>query len=546
MAERESYYLVLDLDPDENNWPIIQKRIEQKQLEWSKQRLLGPPDQKRRAAGYLENLENIRTVMGNAETRASESEEAKQQLQQQLKYLDEQIDLLATTATNGSYNDDDLKLIHRQFNQFFSETEIEKRIRHFGLKRNAKAGKKTKTRQKIDATVAKRIRANLDYLSLSSLYDFLDLKPHNTPKELCRRADKIYLKLKSNNKTNTEHTTQIDLTGQCKNIFANAEEKAKYDYTLATQVLDELKPKLELAGRNNHLSQKTIDLLINQAAARSILPEDARSYIEEYATKRKWSIESTVNTRSSQRKSWWPKAAMSALALMLAGLMTTYLLFFWQPTEHFIDSTNNTTSENLPPSKTSIAQSIEAQRFFEDSWPLVNQMLQNTVSGQDKEVEELKKKIRQISRPRRTIEARQSARRLNQNGLQNIKEGAYKVAVLTLGAAHRKDSADAEIANNLGYAFLMQNKLEDARSLLFYTLGLAPGRAKGWSDLGRVFARQENSVNAKACFINTLRYSKNVEVTRKDLHELLAEEQENSALKMAIEQALAEKRDLFQ
>ncbi len=291
MARRENYYLILDLDPGESDSSIIEKRIQQKQREWAKQRLSGPPNQKRRVAGYLEDLEDIKRVMSNPEARVAEAKEAKRQLQrarqQRLEHLNEQIALL---AQGGCYNDDDIELVHRQLNRTFSETEIEQRFQRAGLKRSTVA--KATARQSIDPTVAKAIRANLDHLSLGSLYDFLGLKPHNTPAELCRRADEIYTELKRVGKTDVDATTRSDLTGQCKRIFANAQEKAKYDYTLSIEVLEELKPNLEVAGRNRYLSLKMMGLLISQAVARGVLPEQARNYIEEYAAKRKWGIQS--------------------------------------------------------------------------------------------------------------------------------------------------------------------------------------------------------------------------------------------------------------
>nr|VFK28916.1 MAG: Double zinc ribbon [Candidatus Kentron sp. MB]VFK33399.1 MAG: Double zinc ribbon [Candidatus Kentron sp. MB]VFK76146.1 MAG: Double zinc ribbon [Candidatus Kentron sp. MB] len=293
MPGRDNYYRILGLDPAEQDWPVIEKRIQDKRREWSKQKSSGNPDQKRQSARYLDSLGDIERVLFDPATRVAEAKEAKRLLQQEqkagLKKLDEQIALF---ATEGRYTDDDIKLVYRQLSKAFGESEIEQRFKDAGLKKIATAETHTApSRQGLDSVIARQIRTNLNHLSLTSLYAFLDRKPHSTPEELRRRAGEIYAEIKRIGKTDVDSTARSDLTGQCKTVFANADEKAKYDYTLSLQVLEELKPNLEVAGRDKFLTTDEMDVLIGQATARRVLPEDARAYIEEYAAKRKWGIQ---------------------------------------------------------------------------------------------------------------------------------------------------------------------------------------------------------------------------------------------------------------
>ena len=130
----ENCYRALDLDPDVDDEDVIQRRITEKQRQWSKQKTSGPPDVRRSAAANLEALRYIKRVMGDAESRREEARAAKRLVQQerQEKYrlLDEQIELL---SINGTYTDRDLEQIKRSFKGVLTDAEISKRLRGTGL-----------------------------------------------------------------------------------------------------------------------------------------------------------------------------------------------------------------------------------------------------------------------------------------------------------------------------------------------------------------------------------------------------------------------------
>jgi len=80
MTERPNFYLLLDLDPKVDDWPTIEKRLKEKQREWSADRQ-GNPKKRRVAESSLERLKEIEVVLKNEETRRQEAKEAVLQLQ---------------------------------------------------------------------------------------------------------------------------------------------------------------------------------------------------------------------------------------------------------------------------------------------------------------------------------------------------------------------------------------------------------------------------------------------------------------------------------
>ena len=58
MSERPNFYLLLDLDPEIDDWPTIERRIKDKQREWSADRQ-GNPKKRRIAESSLARIKEI-------------------------------------------------------------------------------------------------------------------------------------------------------------------------------------------------------------------------------------------------------------------------------------------------------------------------------------------------------------------------------------------------------------------------------------------------------------------------------------------------------
>jgi tetratricopeptide (TPR) repeat protein len=299
-VERQNYYRILDLDPDVEDDQAIQTRIKDKQRQWSKQKTSGPPDSRRSAAANLEALRDINRVMSNPESRREEARAAKRLLQQErqekFKLLDEQIELL---SGNGSYTDRDLEQIKRGLNGALNDAEITKRLHAAGL--SSAETKSSEQRPRLDPTIAKNIRLNLETIGVADLYQLLDLPPQSSPTALVGRAEERYRELKRVGSTDNRSSARSELLGQCKRLFSDAERKAEYDLFMSEQVFDGLKQHLELAGVDRFLSVEAQDRLIALAVKRGARPDHAEAYIRDYAANRKWGMQRRGNAGSALR-----------------------------------------------------------------------------------------------------------------------------------------------------------------------------------------------------------------------------------------------------
>jgi hypothetical protein len=295
MSDRPNFYLLLDLDPKVDDWPTIEKRLKDKQREWSAQRS-GNPKQRRTAESNLARLKEIEAVLKNDETRRQEAKEAVRQLQkarqEQARELDGAIEVLKTGG--GRCTAEQLKSLEQRFSDAFTADEIKKRLQAAGVQLEGGPSPDRKARpakEKIDSVTAGNVRRNLDHLRLKSLYDFLELKPQSSTKALCDRADEIYRENQRLGRTDADASAGNELAGLCKSLFQNDREKEKYDNYLAVEAMESLRADLELAGGDRFLGRGEIDALVKRARHLGVSAEDARAYIEEYAHSRNWGLQ---------------------------------------------------------------------------------------------------------------------------------------------------------------------------------------------------------------------------------------------------------------
>ncbi|MEA2560974.1 MAG: hypothetical protein QOH06_2478 [Acidobacteriota bacterium] len=295
MSDRPNFYLLLDLDPKVDEWLTIEKRLKDKQREWSADRQ-GNPKKRRIAESSLARIKEIEAVLKNDETRRQEAKEAVRQLQkarqEQTRDLDGAIEVLKTGG--GRCTAEQLKSLAQRFSGTFAADEIKKRLQAAGLQLEGGPSADRKPRpakEKIDNVTAGNVRRNLDHLRLKNLYELLELKPQSSPKALCDRADEIYRENQRLGRTDTDASARNELAGLCKSLFQNDREKAKYDNYLAVEAMEALKPDLELAGGDGFLARGEIDALVKRARQLGVSTEDARAYIEDHALSRKWGMQ---------------------------------------------------------------------------------------------------------------------------------------------------------------------------------------------------------------------------------------------------------------
>jgi len=257
--------------------------------------------------------------------------ELKIEKQAQLDKLDQLINVHAATATTAS--PDDVKLLALQTGKVFSEKEVEDRLKQRGIRLEKGAAEHKTARPKLETSVAKGIRGELDTLKLSSLYDFLNLEHspklsvRSSHKSLYDRADAIYKELSGVGKIYPDTTLKMDLAGRAKSVFTNDNEKERYDNTLATEVLVKLDKLLEIAGRNRFIETRNIEYLLQEAKKLGVAEMVAMEYIEDYAAKRKWGIQKDrAESKKRERTEAREKEAREKIVVFL--IIPIIIIFF--------------------------------------------------------------------------------------------------------------------------------------------------------------------------------------------------------------------------
>ena len=137
---------------------------------------------------------------------------------------------------------------------------------------------------------------------------------------------------------------------------------------------------------------------------------------------------------------------------------------------------------------------------------LIQTMIDRSASGDHGAVIDLQNMAEELPFVERG--QRKEARKLNTQGLALLAKEQYVPAVKLLISAKNADRADAEIANNLGYAYYKAGQFAEAERALKETLAIAPARAAAWGNLGDLFASTGNQSRAIAAYRNAYRFSR--------------------------------------
>ena len=204
----------------------------EKQRAWSNDKSMGNPKARRRAESSLALLHEIETVLKDPEARRQEAKEARRQQEAAAKEkLRDLEDAIALFKTSGSpCSEDQIQKLVQQLGGAVTADEIRKRLRAAGVPLAGSAGPDRRSRppkEQIEKVTASKIIQNLHHLGLSTLYDFLDLRPQSSPKALADRGEEIYKENQRLGKTDATASAQNELAGICKSVFRDDREKAK-------------------------------------------------------------------------------------------------------------------------------------------------------------------------------------------------------------------------------------------------------------------------------------------------------------------------------
>lgn len=152
------------------------------------------------------------------------------------------------------------------------------------------------------------------------------------------------------------------------------------------------------------------------------------------------------------------------------------------------------------------ASAPEIGAILEPRLKLVQLMIDSSARGDDNALLDLRNMVEELPFVGRG--QRREARKLNAQGLAQLGQQQFAPAIEALARARDFDPADAEIANNLGYAHYKAGQLAEAEKVLRETLAIAPGRAAAWGNLGDLFAVRGKPDKAVAAYRNAYRFSR--------------------------------------
>jgi uncharacterized protein len=290
MPAADNLYLLLDLDPTIDSLPIIEKRIQEKQREWST--LTGPNSHRTNAARQLVGKRKAEFLNPkDTKFRDEQAAEAKRILLERAQTNRRRLqDIMDLIKEDGFYTDTAVIKTAQRLDGTFSTAEIEAEFKKVGLKKSNTQPQVRPKRQRLDATTHSNITRGLVLLGLPDLYDFLESTSEESVQTLLRRTDDLSIELHRKGHTDAKATVRQELVGYCKQVFRNNVEKEKYNNSLAFQSMDQMAHLIDKAGDDGIINYSEYKILLNKAENYGVQPDLAREYILDYATEHHWTL----------------------------------------------------------------------------------------------------------------------------------------------------------------------------------------------------------------------------------------------------------------
>ena len=285
---RDNYYILLELpfNPPEQNMEVIQKAIEKKRQQWSKDQLVA--FKKAKASAYLELLPDITAVMTDPDKRTQEAKAAKQISEGKIKELDMKLKLYSSKGDQLSAND--LKRLTKIYAPYgFTEDFIRKRFAGIvGIPDDRNTEKLLK--EVISKQQADNIRSYLRQLGTpyATVYEFLGLSASSSRAAVVEKAQQLKKKILESGTKNGMTAAQQSLAGLIIEIFKDDAGKRRYDnfasitrYGKVNDAVDEL-----ARSNKNTIDSKMKEALIEtcQSEYNGVSLSDASLYIDNYCT----------------------------------------------------------------------------------------------------------------------------------------------------------------------------------------------------------------------------------------------------------------------
>jgi hypothetical protein len=297
VSERPNFFQLLDLEPSQDDWATIEKRIREKQLQWARD-TSGSKKVRFEAKRNLGLIAEMRRVLADAGLRRAEAEAARAGERTARAAEERKLgDWIAVLRGTGTCDETQLQKLVEQFDGVFTADEIMARLDAAGIRRVASVPQRRsqgERREGLDKVIAEIVRRNLELLGLASLYEFLGLASDASPAALGQRADEILRENYRLGRTDTRTAASSELAGACKTVFGDAEGKERYEVFRVTEVLDQIREQIELAAADRVIGREAMAALVSAAVQRGLAAEAAREAIESYAEGKGWAVQREV------------------------------------------------------------------------------------------------------------------------------------------------------------------------------------------------------------------------------------------------------------
>jgi hypothetical protein len=290
MADRQNYYILLELDPSVRDVAGIEKAIKEKQEQWSKER--NHPSKGGLAKQGLDALKNIRAVLiDDPQARNEEAEAAKIILfEQEAEKYEELHRLASMDIEDGEISADKLSLLAKKVG--LTEAKILE-ILKITVKREEVSTYKDDGIKELDLDEAKKIRDLLKVIRKKDLFDFLDCVPTSSCKALLEKAQEMYDKASRNANKTAEVSAEVSLAPICQKWFKDESAKGRYEKTLRLEVFKDIYGMIDHAAHDGIIDSKEYQKLINACADKNIKIDEAEFRIHEYCKKKKIPVQKT-------------------------------------------------------------------------------------------------------------------------------------------------------------------------------------------------------------------------------------------------------------
>ena len=277
MSDRDNYYIILGLDPSVKDDASINKAIEDKRREWSRD--INHPENGILARRNLQKINDMQKTLSDPGQRDMEAEAAKKILQAQKRETHRKLrEAASIVIEDGKIQEHGLSELAKRFKM--PKAEILKI-----LKVTVENGGDDRI-QPLDASIAKKIQTALDIVGKRDLFDFLGIAQTSSCAVLLKKANEVYERNSRNVNKTAEVSAALELVSACKTCFKDDDAKKSYLKMLSLKVFEDIDDMLNLVAARGIISGQAYKKIIKACADRGIPADRAESYVHEYCKRK--------------------------------------------------------------------------------------------------------------------------------------------------------------------------------------------------------------------------------------------------------------------